>query len=65
MGGAAGPETSHDWHGEREMTQTLEVKPARRPLERCVPALSGDGAVRASTASVTAVAGPRGEAPTP
>ncbi|MEA2381189.1 MAG: hypothetical protein QOH72_1160 [Solirubrobacteraceae bacterium] len=47
------------------MTQTLEVKPVARPLERCVPALSGDSAVRASNASVTAVAGPRGEAPTP
>jgi hypothetical protein len=66
MGGAAGPETSHDaGSGEREMTQTLEVKPVARPLERCVPALSGDSAVRASNASVTAVAGPRGEAPTP
>jgi hypothetical protein len=47
------------------MTQTLEGKPVRRPLERCVPALSGDSAVRASSASVTAAAGPRGEAPAP
>jgi hypothetical protein len=51
--------------GEREMTHTLEGTPARRPLERCVTALSGDSASRMSNASVTAVAGPRGEAPTP
>jgi hypothetical protein len=51
--------------GEREMAQTLEGKPVRRPLERCVAALSGDGAVRTSSVSVTAVAGHRGEAATP
>jgi hypothetical protein len=47
------------------MTQTLEGKPLRRLLGRCVTALSGDSASRASSASITAVAGPRGEAPTP
>jgi hypothetical protein len=46
------------------MTQTLEGKPVRRPLEPCVAALSGDSTVRRS-ALVTAVVGPRGEAPTP
>jgi hypothetical protein len=65
MGGAAGPELSTQGIGEREMTHTLEGKPVRRSLERCVTALSGDSAFRASSASVTGVAGHRGEAPTP
>jgi hypothetical protein len=46
------------------MTHTLEGRPVRRPLERCVAALSGDGAIRTRSESVAPVAGPRGEAPT-
>ena len=47
------------------MTHTLEGRPAHRPLERCVAALSGDGAVLTSSVFVARVAGPRGEAATP
>jgi hypothetical protein len=65
MGGAAGPELQLGI-GEREMTHTLEGKPAvRRSLERCVAALPGGSASTATSVSGTAVGGHRGEAATP
>jgi hypothetical protein len=64
MGGAAGPELSRPGIGEREMTHTLEGRPAlRRTLERCVTPLWGSS-ISLETSAVTA-AGHRGEAGTP